>query len=143
MGKDEVQLSLGALLFPLTALVFAASWLLFWPCITFTDRLCKGRLGEEKEFSRNPLKARTALQSGVGSTGGATGSQGVWEPWFSLCTFLCKAVGQIVSISALNDPWCVLLIITHGWSFGKITDKQGHCLNKQTNLAKALTWQVG
>lgn len=140
IGKNEVQLSLGALLFPLIALVFPASQLSFWSCIAFADGLCKGGLGEEKEFSRNPLKARTALRSGVGSAEGTTGSQGMWEPWFFLCTFLCKAVGQIVSISALNGPLCTLLVITYGWSFGRITDKQGHCLNKQTNFTKVGRW---
>lgn len=88
-------LSLGPLLFPLTALVFPASRLSFWPYITFTDRLWRGGLGEEKEFNGNPLKTRTALQSGAGRAGAATGSQSACEPWFPLCTFNCKSVGQL------------------------------------------------
>lgn len=63
MGKDEVQLSLGALLFPLTALVFPASRLPFRPCVTFTGGLCKGGLGEEKEFSGNPCGAEWGAQA--------------------------------------------------------------------------------
>lgn len=47
-GKDEVQLSLGALLFPLTVLVFPASRLSFWPCVLFTDGLHEGGLGERE-----------------------------------------------------------------------------------------------
>lgn len=90
MGKDELQLSLGALLFLLTALVFPASWLSFWPCIMFTDRLHKGGLGDEKEFSGNPLKARTALRSGVGSTRGAAGSQGGGNPGSLCALFFAK-----------------------------------------------------
>lgn len=68
MGKDEAQLSLGAVLFLLPVLVFPVCWLSFWPCITFTDGLCRGGLGKKKDLSRNPLKAHTALQSTAAST---------------------------------------------------------------------------
>lgn len=38
-GWGRTKLSLGALLFPLNALVFPASWLSFWPCVAFGDRV--------------------------------------------------------------------------------------------------------
>lgn len=30
----------------------------------------------------------------------------------------------------------VLLLITRGWSFGRITNKQGHSLSKQADVGK-------
>lgn len=80
MGMDGVQFTWGS------CSLYCCSQHPSCHSISLTDSLCRGGLGGE-EFSRNPLKAGTALPGEQRwECRGAAGSSALWEPCFSLCS---------------------------------------------------------